>query len=171
MDPSGAEASRSKTPHLLASGSSSTSTANRKARSSEPETTGRGNVERSSVSMPPPASKAVPKQFPSRRPSKASDYSLREAMNSAHYGSTIDDAENAMPALESARGNIPGASLTLPDLSRPPHSETDAESHRMSFSSLYSISSGIHPGAKRMSWAASATGSDEGKSLPIHRSI
>ena len=57
--------------HSLSSASSATSTS-RKARSAENETTS-NNVERPALSMPPPASRTVSRNFPSRRLSKASD--------------------------------------------------------------------------------------------------
>jgi hypothetical protein len=57
--------------HSLSSASSATSTS-RKARSAENETTS-GHVERTGVSMPPPASRTVSRNFPPRRLSKASD--------------------------------------------------------------------------------------------------
>ncbi|KAF2865897.1 histidine phosphatase superfamily-domain-containing protein [Massariosphaeria phaeospora] len=156
-----AESTRSwTTPHLLASGSSSTS-ASRKARSSEPETGG-ANVERASVSMPPPASKAIARQFPpSRRPSKASDSSIVDLRN----GPAGDEADTATPSLEASRGaSLAYASLALPDTGyrdRPSRSEPDAESNRMSFSSLYSIGSAIYTGTRGHSGPSSVAGSSE----------
>jgi hypothetical protein len=144
---------------LLASGDG-TPTTNRKARSSEPET-GVGNVERSSVSMPPPASKAVPRQFPLRRLSKASDSGILDFLGAARNGTAVEETDNATPTLESARA------LTLPDAHRSTRSETDVDSNRMSFSSLYSIGSAIYSANTRaMSGPGSTAGSEpEGESL------
>lgn len=154
-----AESTRSWTPHLLASGSSS-SAASQKARSLEPETGG-ATVERCSVSMPPPASMAVPRQFPSRRPSKASDSSPFSSSSAPRYGSAIDDTDTVTPTLEAAREGAAAASaLTLPDAHRQPRSDGDGESNRMSFSSLYSIGSAIFPNTRGMSGPGSVAGSE-----------
>lgn len=125
----------------------SSAAVSRKGRASE-ETSDASAV-RASISMPPPASKAVPRQFPSRRPSKASDTSLLETLTEPQASSAIDDSDSLTPTLESTR--------TLTD--RRPESEA-----RLSFSSasLYSIGSGIYPSAHRMSGPASNSGSDEG---------
>ncbi|KAJ4305069.1 inositol hexakisphosphate and diphosphoinositol-pentakisphosphate kinase [Kalmusia sp. IMI 367209] len=136
-----------RTSHPLVAGSSST-TASRKSRSSEPEVS--DVVERQSY-FSPPASKAMPRQFSSRP-----DNSLLEALESA-----IDDTDTPTPTIEAARGGQNLASvLTLPD-TRLPRPE-DAESSRLSFSSLYSIASGIFPSTSRMSGPASVSGSEEG---------
>lgn len=157
-----AESTRSwTTPHLLTSGNS-TSPANRKARSSEPETGG-GNVERASVSMPPPASKAIARAFPSRRASKASDTSLLEHFDAVrHGGSAIAEFDDTTPTLQAARaGSLSlASSLAHPDAHRPPRSDVDAESNRMSFSSLYSIGSAIHPNPRGLSGPSSLAGSE-----------
>ena len=123
------------------------SAASRKVRASE-ETSDASAV-RASISMPPPASKAVPRQFPSRRPSKAEDTSVLETLTEPQASSAIDDSDSLTPTLESSR--------TLTD--RRPESES-----RLSFSSasLYSIGSGIYPTTHRMSGPASNSGSDEG---------
>jgi len=160
------ESTRSWTPHLLAAGDGTPPT-NRKARSSEPET-GIGNVERSSVSMPPPASKAVPKQFPMRRLSKASDSGILDFLGAARNGSAVEETDSATPTLEAARAGYLASTLTLPDAHRPTRSEADLDSKRMSFSSLYSIGSAIYPANTRaMSGPGSIAGSEpEGQSSP-----
>ncbi|OAG07857.1 uncharacterized protein CC84DRAFT_1113964 [Paraphaeosphaeria sporulosa] len=137
-------ASASRTPLLLA-GAGSATAASRKGRASEDISD--ASAVRASISMPPPASKAVPRQFPSRRPSKASDVSLLETLSDA-----IDDSDSLTPTSEAAR--------TLTHSDRRP--DFDAGSNRLSFSSLYSISSGIYPSSHRMSGPASNSGSDEG---------
>lgn len=141
-------------PHPLGSGAS------RKARSSvlEPETGG-GNVERSSVSMPPPASQSLPRQYPARYLSK-----------SAEVGGIFEPVQ-----AEPVRGANLGVPLTstltstLADAYRHTRSEPDVESNRLSFSSLYSIgSTNIYPNnARRMSTSLSAAGS-EPDGEPLH---
>lgn len=159
------ESSRSwTTPHLLASGSSS-----RKSRGSEPQT-GAANIERASVSMPPPASDSIARHFPSRRASKASDSSTLDNVGSARDGPSAVEVDTT-PTLEGARhhhGNFASAyTLTLPDSAfRPPRSEPDAESNRLSFSSLYSIGSAIYNTTRGLSGPSSLAGSEpEGKPL------
>ncbi|KAF1836179.1 hypothetical protein BDW02DRAFT_567222 [Decorospora gaudefroyi] len=121
------------------------SSAGRKARSSEPET-GRGNVERASVSVPPPAAKAIRQSLPSsRRLSKASDsnLSLFEYFGHAWSGSAIDEAD-ATPTLEGTRGSPASATVhpqLLPDSFRRAPSDVGAaatESKRLSISSFVS---------------------------------
>ena len=131
---------------------SGASAAGRKARSSEPET-GAANVERASVSLPPLASKAI-RQMPSRRPSKASDNSLFEHFGSARNGSAIEE-EDTTPTLEATRGGLGQVNpLLLPEAFRLPRSDVDgAESHRLSFSSLYSIGSAIFANNRGHSWS------------------
>ncbi|KAF2735059.1 hypothetical protein EJ04DRAFT_552251 [Polyplosphaeria fusca] len=155
-----AESTRSRTTtHPLASSSSSSSPADRKARAPQAETGG-GNVERASVSMPPPASKSVPRQFPSRRSSKALD--LLESIGFVKNGSAVDELETT-PTLEGARHGTQASAhtLVLPDAAyRAARSDTDAESHRMSFSSLYSIGSTIYNTTRGLSGPSSVTGSE-----------
>ncbi|KAF2687198.1 hypothetical protein K458DRAFT_401771 [Lentithecium fluviatile CBS 122367] len=153
------ESTRSWTPHLLAASGDGASPTSRKARSSEPETGG-PNVERSSVSMPPPATKAVLRQFPPRRLSKASDSGILEFLGAARNGHAVEDTDNATPTLEAARGGNLAAALTLPDAHHPARSEGELESNRMSFSSLYSIGSAIYPNARTMSGPGSIAGSE-----------
>lgn len=131
-----AESARNRTPLLLAGAGTTAPVASRKGRASEE--TSDANAARASISMPPPASKAVPRHFPSRRPSRASDASsLLDA---------VDDPDTLAPASEPAR------TLT----------HADAAANRLSFSSLYSIGSAIYPSSHRMSGPASNSGSDEG---------
>lgn len=127
------------------------SVASRKGRASEE--TSDASAARASISMPPPASKQVPRQFPSRRPSKASDSSVLETLTEPQQSSAIDDSDSLTPTLEHVR--------TLTDTRRP---EIEATSNRLSFSSasLYSIGSGIYPSTHRMSGPSSISGSDEG---------
>ncbi|KAF2115867.1 histidine phosphatase superfamily-domain-containing protein [Lophiotrema nucula] len=154
------ESSRSwTTPQLLAS--SSSSPASRKARESVPEID-RSDGNRASVSMPPPASKSIARAFPSRRPSKASD--SFDHVSFAKSGSAIDEVDTT-PTLEAARGSLASSSQTLtplPDSAyRPPRSDTDADSHRMSFSSLYSIGSTIYNNARGLSGPSSISAGSE----------
>ncbi|KAH7138909.1 histidine phosphatase superfamily-domain-containing protein [Dendryphion nanum] len=175
------ESSRSSwTTSLLLAAGNGTSPSSRKARSSEAETEG-GNVERSSVSMPPPASKSIPRQFPSRRPSKASDSSFLDSIGapsarnaysnaSASTGSAVDETDTT-PTLEASRHGSLAATLThlplaLPDAAYRSKSvsDPDIDSHRMSFSSLYSLGSVIMNNARGLSGPSSVTGSEpEGK--------
>ncbi|KAF2789910.1 hypothetical protein K505DRAFT_283544 [Melanomma pulvis-pyrius CBS 109.77] len=167
------ESARSWTPHLLSSGTSSSS---RKSRGSEPETgprpiagtdgsaapTAPKHVERSSVSMPPPASKAIPRQFPSRRPSKASDSIIFENTGDARNGSAIDESDTT-PTLEASRGVSLASThaLALPDTAYRTSRDTDLESNRMSFSSLYSLGSVIYNSTARgLSGPSSVSGSE-----------
>jgi inositol hexakisphosphate/diphosphoinositol-pentakisphosphate kinase len=134
-----AENARTRNPLLLA-GAGNATAASRKGLASEE--TSDASAARASYSMPPPASKAVARQFPSRRPSRASDISLFET------SAILDDADSLTPPV---------------DVTRPP---IDAASGRLSFSSLYSIGSGIYPSTHRMSGPASNSGSDEGTCAP-----
>ncbi|KAJ4349616.1 inositol hexakisphosphate and diphosphoinositol-pentakisphosphate kinase [Didymosphaeria variabile] len=145
-----AENARTGPSHLLA-GTGNASAASRKGRASEE--TSDAKAVRASISMPPPASKAVPRQFPSRRPSKASDVSLRETLTDRQPSPAIDDSTDLLtPTSEAVR--------TLTHSDRRP--EIEPTSNRLSFSSLYSIGSGIYPSTHRMSGPASISGSDEG---------
>jgi inositol hexakisphosphate/diphosphoinositol-pentakisphosphate kinase len=147
--------------HLLASGNGH-SPASRKARSSEPETDG-GNVERASVSMPPPANKGIARQFSSRRLSRASDISQVEGSGPAR------NDEDPGTALETSSrlGYFAGAqTLALPDTAfYRSRSDPDADSNRLSLSSLYSLGSVILSSTRGMSGPGSVAGSEpEGKS-------
>ncbi|KAF2814982.1 uncharacterized protein BDZ99DRAFT_566894 [Mytilinidion resinicola] len=160
------ESTRSRTsPHILSSGTANVTT--RKARSIDPDTTS-GNAERASISMPPPASLA--RQYPSRRPSKASDSGilttagLVENLGALRNGSAIDETETT-PTLEGSRGGSisTAQTLTLPDAARrQSRSEVDTESNRMSFSSLYSLGSAIYNGTRALSGSSSVISEPEG---------
>ncbi|KAH6073954.1 inositol hexakisphosphate and diphosphoinositol-pentakisphosphate kinase [Parastagonospora nodorum] len=138
--------------------------ADRKARSSEPETGG-DSVGRASVSLPPSGSQAI-RQLPQRRASKASDSILdlfghARSSNSTNStnGSAIDEVETT-PTLEGTRTSslVPLNALMLPDALRPPppRPPPDAEvpeNKRLSFSSLYSIGSAIYANTRGHSWS------------------
>ncbi|KAF2032340.1 hypothetical protein EK21DRAFT_98995 [Setomelanomma holmii] len=159
-----AESTRSWQQLTTASGSSA---ADRKARSSEPET-GLEAVGRTNVSQPPSGAKAI-RQIPSRRTSKASDSSLFEffgqARNNGVSGSAIEEVEvDTTPTLEGARtGLVPVNALMLPEAFRAPRTDVDAaENKRLSFSSLYSIGSAIYANTRGHSWSgrSSVAGSE-----------
>jgi inositol-hexakisphosphate/diphosphoinositol-pentakisphosphate 1-kinase len=140
-------------PLSLSSASSSTS---RKGRSSDPDTTS-GNVERARISMPPPATKSIARQYPSRRPSKASDSQLVHPQSSPVAQGDVRTAKavdaDTTPTLEgNQRGLRPANAppLMLPEAALRPSKplDADAESNRLSFSSLYSLGSAIYNSAK-----------------------
>ncbi|KAL1631213.1 inositol hexakisphosphate and diphosphoinositol-pentakisphosphate kinase [Neofusicoccum ribis] len=145
MDPltrtTSGESTRSRHGSHSLSGASSPS-ANRKARSADPGTS-LGDVDRASISMPPPNPKPIARQQPDRRPSKASDtlvpassiFDHPEAQNS----SAIDDDPTPTTAMS------PSA---------------DKESNRMSFSSLYSLGSQIYNSARGSGGPSSIAGSE-----------
>ncbi|KAF2145144.1 uncharacterized protein K452DRAFT_356452 [Aplosporella prunicola CBS 121167] len=144
-----AEGTRPRRESHSLSGASSPS-ANRKARTADPGTS-IGDVERASLSMPPPTTRPSPYQPPDRRPSKASETSSLAASGVLDYPevhhlqstSAIDDAAESTTT-ESVRGNA------------------DKESNRMSFSSLYSLGSQIYNSARvsATSGPSSLTGSE-----------
>jgi inositol hexakisphosphate/diphosphoinositol-pentakisphosphate kinase len=151
-----AESTQSWQQLTAASGSSP---ADRKARSSEPETGG-DIVGRASVSLPPSGSQAM-RQMPARRTSKASDslfdffgQARGTASSSIHNGSAIEETETT-PTLEGTRASLaPVNALMLPEVCRPPRPDVDAaESKRLSFSSLYSIGSAIYANTRGHSWS------------------
>jgi inositol hexakisphosphate/diphosphoinositol-pentakisphosphate kinase len=133
--------------------------ADRKARSSEPETGG-DMVGRASVSLPPSGSVAM-RQMPARRPSKASDSlfdffgQARHTPSSSINGSAIEETETT-PTLEGSRASLaPVNALMLPEAFRPPRpTDVDAaENKRLSFSSLYSIGSAIYANTRSHNWS------------------
>ena len=148
----------------------------RKGRSSEPNKTGR-NVERASISMPPPASKSAARQFPSRRLSKTSDSSIVSAgvlqenlgTDTSRNGSAVDETDTT-PTLEGSHSKSVSSAhtLMLPDTAlRQAKSEGDTESNRMSFSSLYSLGSAIYNGTRGKSSPSSVADSEpEGMPAP-----
>ncbi|OCL13025.1 hypothetical protein AOQ84DRAFT_385688 [Glonium stellatum] len=148
---SSGESARSwRSSHLLPPSPSLVSS--RKARSTEPDITSR-NVERASISMPPPASKSAARQFPSRRLSKASDNGIGSAVDETDTTPTLEGSHSA--SLSSAHA------LMLPDTAfRQPRPDGDTESNRMSFSSLYSAGSAVYNGPKGLSGTSSIAGSE-----------
>ena len=163
------ESSHSRSNSNVLSLSSAASASSRKARSAEPDISNsdHGISERASISMPPPASKTMQRQYhPPRRPSKASDSQLT-ALNAiqAESGNTIATGGSAI--VDAAEHGILGQIQTgdrLPDspnqLLKP--SEGDLDSNRMSFSSLYSLGSVIYNGARSLaaSYPSSVAGSE-----------
>ncbi|KAF2843320.1 hypothetical protein M501DRAFT_994216 [Patellaria atrata CBS 101060] len=148
---------RNNAPHVLSGVSSSASS--RKGRSADPETNTSTNIERASLSMPPPASKAIPRQYPSRRPSKASDSSLlSSSVAELGYEDTVAtfaiDEADITPTLGGVRSSRDSsqslAGLILPEglVKTSRASQVETESNRMSFSSLYSLGSAIYNGAR-----------------------
>ena len=147
--------------------SSSSAVASRKARSSEPDTT-IGQVERASIYLPPASlvsrSMNLTRQYSSVSSRKPSIFSLSPGQlpqskfndGPAKDASTASGDEEATtgddttPTLEGDKGNwvhqrsLP-APLMLPEAAlrqaKPRDSET--ESHRLSFSSLYSLGSAV----------------------------
>lgn len=126
--------------HALSSSSTPTS---RKSRSSDPNTT-TGNVQRASISLPPPASTSMTRHYSyvsSRKPSTATSPG-QLAQNGSEDANTSDDTT---PTLEGNRNPQTTPPLMLPEAalrqSKPRDPET--ESNRLSFSSLYSLGSAI----------------------------
>lgn len=145
----------------LSSASGATTTAaGRKSRGSEPATGEAMNVERASVSMPPPGSRTM-RQIPSRRQSKASDSSHLEFLGHSRNSSAIIDEADTTPTLEARGGLAPLNPLLLPESFRHPRSDVDAaESKRLSISSVVSS---IVNNARGYSWSgrSSVAGSEE----------
>ena len=137
--------SRASSHHLSAA---SPALNRRKSRFADAQTDS-GDVERASISMPPPNSKLGPRQFSSqRRLSRTLDLGLQDTTNKMKSTSAIDDSEGT-PTLDGARkGNVsPTASLPDP-VFLAPRSEPDLESNRMSFSSLYTYGSALYDRAR-----------------------
>ncbi|KAF9631475.1 Histidine phosphatase superfamily clade-2 [Lasiodiplodia theobromae] len=136
-----AESTRSRHGSHSLSGASSPS-ANRKGRSADPGTS-MGDVDRASISMPPPNPKPVARQQHDRRPSKASDSLVAASLildqQDAQNSSAIDDDPTPTTAMS------PSA---------------DKESNRMSFSSLYSLGSQIYNSARGSGGPSSVAGSE-----------
>ncbi|OJD39738.1 uncharacterized protein BKCO1_2000157 [Diplodia corticola] len=134
-----AESTRSRHGSHSLSGASSP-LANRKSRSADPGTS-LGDVDRASISMPPPNPKPTARQQHDRRPSKASDSlvaaSLALDQPDSQNTSAIDD--DPTPTVASA---------------------ADKESNRMSFSSLYSLGSQIYNNARSSGGPSSVAGSE-----------
>ncbi|KAH8732244.1 histidine phosphatase superfamily-domain-containing protein [Phaeosphaeriaceae sp. PMI808] len=145
----------------VASGSSP---ADRKARSSEPETGG-DVVGRASLSLPAVSGAKTMRQVSSsRRASKASDSSILEFFGQARSnGSAIEESETT-PTLEATRASLaPVNALLLPEAFRLPKPDVDvAENKRLSFSSLYSIGSALYANTRGHNWSgrSSVAGSE-----------
>ncbi|KAI9700610.1 MAG: hypothetical protein M1836_001977 [Candelina mexicana] len=138
------------TSHTLSSASSVSSSSSRKGRFVEPDRSG-AIAERASVSMPPASTKAVPNQRPlaSRQPSTASQsgQQLSVALRAEIMPDdlAIGDAGNTptMKGLVPSPGSSPNLTLPASAIRSPWSSQNprDVTSNRMSFSSLYSVSS------------------------------
>lgn len=141
-------------PHNLSPSSSNTS---RKGRSAEAETVS-GNVERASISMPPPQSAAsIARQSISRRASKASDSQLIAAgiIPTTESGEVVDvhreeaDSETT-PTLSGNFRSSQAAPLVLPEAALRPSSQyveseqSQHHGHRLSVSSIHSLGSVIY---------------------------
>lgn len=154
--------------YSLLSNSSTLSLTNRKSRFADVGTSS-GNVERASISMPPPTTKpqSSHNHSNSRRPSTvmagndqmAADVSVQGTSQSRFIDSSAppDDLEKT-PNVGGLRGPHDSEScapLILPDSSlrpsNPSNSNVDSEGNRLSFSSLYSLGSGMYNGATGIS--------------------
>lgn len=157
------------TSHSLLSTSPNLLISSRKSRFADPGTT--ETVGRASISMPPPTSKPSSpyRPSPSRQSSKALVSPERYDQVGNLDGGTgskastelamMEDLEKT-PSLGSSQGKTssdPYPQLTLPDPSlRPAVVNTESDGNRLSFSSLYSLGSGIYNGVAGISSAASA---------------
>lgn len=129
--------------------------------------TSNSTAERASVSMPPPASRGESDSGISRRSSKAlagissSSSSVKGDGTSGPSVNVITDA-NTTPTLNAGQCearqypyiNLPDAAQSIPE------NKEDTESHRLSFSSLYSLGSAKHGYGKGKSATSSTTGSE-----------
>ena len=169
---------KARTPsHSLLNNSASSATS-RKSRFADVGTVG-GNVNRASISMPPPATKPSSyRPSTSRRPSSIlsgsenhpiaadTDVSTRETGDDS---AILDDVEKT-PIQSGSEGKSP-EQLVLPEASlKPPGSDTESTSNRLSFSSPYSLGKDIYNGATGVvsapqSTASSNAGSVKGASL------
>lgn len=152
------ESTRSWQQLTTASGSSA---ADKKAKSSVPET---GGSSVNGVFMPPSVS--------SRRPSHASHNSFRDllSLTKSSNDSAIEDTETT-PTLEGARSSLaPVNALLLPEAFRSPRSDVDADNKRLSFSSLYSLGSAIYANTRGHSWSgrSSLAGSETEGTPGLH---
>ena len=165
--------------HSLLTNSASSTTTNRKSRFADVGTIG-GTVNRASISMPPPATKPSSTYRPptSRRPSSIvsgnenqppSPHIDISAKDMRDDSAIMDDVEKT-PIQSGSEGKSP-EQLVLPEASlKPPSSDTESTSNRLSFSSLYSLGSAIYNGATGaasapQSTASSNAGSVKGASL------
>ena len=168
---------KTRTPsHSLLSSSPSTSTFNRKSRFADIGTTG-SNIGRASISMPPPATTPSFTYRPStsRRPSatllgneKANNRISMESTRSTKPGNEmveLEDVEKTPNQSTQGAPLDPSVSLSLPEPSlKPPSSDTDGSSNRLSFS-LYSLGSAIYNGATGAASAPQSTASSNAGSI------
>lgn len=149
--------------------SASSASLSRKGRGSIPDVTS-GDVERASISMPPPASYPAGRSLPNRTPSKDFIHApppLPPTPEQAQCASenAVEDGTEVTPTLEGAQGERRESTTQLPGPAalglRP--TDEDTESNRMSFSSLYSLGSqviGNIRGTASTSGPSSIAGSD-----------
>lgn len=174
--------------HSLLSTSPSISAVNRKSRFADAGTTG-ASIGRASISMPPPATKPPFTYRPStsRRPSSSlligEKPIHRKGMQdtpSAHSGNAMGEAEDVEKTPNQSTPGMPhepSAPLVLPEASlRPPGSDTDGSSNRLSLSSLHSLGSVIYNGvtgsaaSAPQSTASSNAGSVRSNTVDLHGS-
>lgn len=170
--------------HSLLSSSPSSSSLNRKGRFADTGTTGI-DIGRASISMPPPTNKSSAVYRPSinRRPSATvlnnENRMNRASMDSAlssksgNESTVLDDVEGT-PNQGGSQGALtePTATLTVPEASLRPPSDTDGSSNRLSLSSLYSLGSAIYSGANGPASAPQSTASSNAgsvKSTPMEQ--
>ena len=132
---------------LLSESLSSLSTAiSRKVQSLDPGTTP-CNVDRAIISMPPPASVSVTRQYPSvpSRSFNSTQETIKQAGTSTTTPPAAENVDDPTPTLEGIQKSQSFPPLMLPEASlrpeKPPDPET--ESNRLSFSSLYSLARGV----------------------------
>ena len=163
--------------HSLLSTSSIPLLPNRKGRFADVGTSS-ANVERASISMPPPVTKpsSTYKPTASRTPSATMASSDTVGTNHSVDGPTErttgavepDDVEKtpSVAGQQPHPASEPYTPLTLPESTlRPLHSSTsnsDIEGNRLSYSSLYSLGSAVHSGATGSSAPPSAASSNAG---------
>lgn len=148
----------------------------RKARSSEPESSSE-NVERANISMPPHTNKTgLPRGgFLLRRPSRVSDSGVIHediAEGGPWRSSVVIDDPETTPTVENVTQSSSGTSMSSIAAAAEANQssrfsrgggEGEGEAHRLSFSSLYSLGSAIYSGAARsagMSGPSSVAGSE-----------
>lgn len=160
-------------PRLLSEPSASTSTAiSRKGQSLDPGTTP-GNVDRAIISMPPPASVSVTRQYPavpsrnllrSFNPDKATIKATGTTTTAPPTAGDAHGSDDTTPTLEGNQIPQYTTPLMLPEAALYPGKPADpeTESNRLSFSSLYSLGSAIYDRARGVgvSGPSSAAGSE-----------
>lgn len=123
--------------------------------------TSNSTAERASVSMPPPASRGESDPRASRRPSKVTG-DTSSLSTSVGHGISEKVDKNVTPTLYAGQNEarqfpyivLPHAAQSIPE------NEEDTESHRLSFSSLYSLGSAKQGHSKGKSAPSSTTGSE-----------